>query len=253
MQTLCRFNRNMSQLRLITFDAMNTLFKVRGTIGEIYSKAGANYGIKSDPQEIEVNFRKAFKQLNLRYPNYGLAAGMSSQLWWQEMVGISFDGQLKSEILSNISSDLYSNFETKTHWQLFPEVSFVLQYLKNKDVKIGVLSNFDERLPTVLKELGVDHYFQFILASRNTKWYKPLPQIFHHAVAMVTQCSPVDVIHVGDNLELDYKAARNAGIDAYLLLREPSDTKIDDLIQSDVPEHKIITNLEQLCNLLSKS
>ena len=38
--------------------------------------------------------------------------------------------------------------------------------------------------------------------------------------------------------ELDYKAAGNAGIDAYLLLREPSDTRIDDLIQGDVPEHK---------------
>ena len=240
----------MSQIRLITFDAMNTLFKVRGTVGEIYAKTAANYGIKSDPEDIDVNFRKAFKQFNLKYPNFGQAANMSSQQWWHEVIGTSFSGEIKSDILRDISSDLYGNFMKKAHWEVFPEVLSVLEYLKNKDIKLGVISNFDERLPKILKELDMDDYFQFILPSRNTKWYKPLPQIFHHAVAMVTSCSPLEVVHIGDNLELDYKAARNAGMDAYLLLREPLNAKIDNLMHSDIPEHKIITNLEQLCNLL---
>lgn len=240
----------MSQIRLITFDATNTLFKVCGSVGEIYAKTAYKYGIKTDPEDLEENFRKGFKQFNTKCPNFGRTVGMSSQEWWKNVVDISFNGQVKSDILGKISADLYQNFIKKTHWELFPDVLPALEHLRNKNIKLGVLSNFDERLSTIITELDLQKYFMFIVASRSTEWYKPSPHIFHHAISMVARCSPVDVIHVGDNLELDYNAARNAGMDAYLLLRQPSDTKINNLINNDVPEHKIITNLKQLCNLI---
>ena len=241
---------NMSQIRLISFDATNTLFKVCGSVGEIYAKTALKYGVKTDPEIIDNNFRKAFKQFNKKYPNFGKEVGMSSRQWWDYVVQTSFNGEVKSDILSKISSDLYGNFSKRSHWELFPDALPVLEYFRNKDIQLGILSNFDERLPVIVAELGIQKYFKFILASWQTEWCKPSPQIFHHAVAMVASCSPTQAVHIGDNLDLDYKAARRIGMDAYLLLRQPSDEKINHLVKNDVPEHKIITSLEQLCNLI---
>jgi REG-2-like HAD superfamily hydrolase len=240
----------MSQIKLITFDATNTLFKVCGSVGGIYVNTAYKYGIKADPEKIENNFKKAFKQSNSEYPNFGQTVGMLSHKWWNGVIGTSFDGEIKSDLLDKISSDLYDNFMKKSHWELFPDVLPTLEHFRNKGTKLGVLSNFDERLSTIITELDINKYFTFVLASRNTEWYKPSPQIFHHAASLVARCSTVEVTHIGDNLELDYKAARNAGMDAYLLSRQPSDTKIKNLITKDVPQHKIITNLQQLCNLI---
>ena len=240
----------MSQIKLITFDATNTLFKVCGSVGNMYAKTASRYGIKTNPEKLDNNFRKGLKQFNTEYPNFGQIVGMSSQQWWNSVVGITFDGEIESHILDAISSDLYHNFTLKTHWELFPDVLPTLEHFKNKDIKIGVLSNFDERLPAIIKELEIERYFTFILASRNTKWYKPSPQIFHRAAAMVTKCLPTEVVHIGDSVELDYKAARNAGMDAYLLSRQTLDSNLNKLINKGIPEDKIITNLEQLCNLI---
>lgn len=238
----------MSSIKLVTFDATNTLFKVRGSVGEMYAKTAFNYGIKTNPNEIDKNFRKAFNQFSVKYPNFGRTVGMPSKQWWSGVVHHSFDGQVKADILTKISSDLYDNFMTKAHWELFQDVLPTLQHFKNKGINLGVLSNFDERLLTIFTQLNIEKYFIFILASRSTEWCKPSQQIFHHALTMVPGCMASEVIHIGDNLDLDYKAARNAGMDSYLLLRQQSDTKINNLI-NNVPEHKIITNLEDLCNL----
>ena len=240
----------MSQIRLITFDATNTLFKVCGSVGNMYAKTAYKYGITTSPEKLDNNFRKGFKQFNTEYPNFGQAVGMSSQEWWNGVVAVSFNGEIESHILNSISSDLYDNFTKKSHWELFADVIPTLEHFKNKDIKLGVLSNFDERLPVIITELGLEKYFTFILASQNTKWYKPLPQIYQHAAAMVAKVSPTEAVHIGDNVELDFKAAKNAGMDAYLLLRESSDTNTNKLINKDIPEDKIITNLEQLCDLV---
>lgn len=240
----------MSQIRLITFDATNTLFKVCGGVGKVYAETAVKYGIKTNPQEVDKNFRKAFQRNNIKFPNFGQLVGMSSQQWWDRVVRSSFNGEVDSGILGNISSELYVNFSKKSHWELFPDVLPVLEHFKNKDVKLGVISNFDERLKKIMTELTIGKYFAFILPSRQTQWYKPSPEIFHQAIAMVTKYSPANTIHIGDNLELDYNAARNAGMDALLLQRQSSDTKMEELLMNKgVPKHNIITSLDQLCYL----
>ncbi|XP_028398623.1 haloacid dehalogenase-like hydrolase domain-containing protein 3 [Dendronephthya gigantea] len=238
----------MSQIRLITFDATNTLFKVHGGVGKVYAETAIKYGVGANPQEVDKNFKKAFKQHTIKFPNFGQSFGMSSQQWWDRVVYCSFNGEVESGILRKISSELYINFSKRSHWELFPDVFPVLDHFKIRDVKLGVISNFDERLKTILTELTIGKYFTFVLSSRETQWWKPSPEIFHHGISMVTKCSPANTLHIGDNLELDYNAARNAGMEALLLQRQPSDQEL--LMNKDVPKHKIITSLDQLCSLL---
>ena len=240
----------MSKIRLITFDATNTLFKVCGSVGEIYSKTALKYESKMDPQEMDRNFRKAFKEFNKNFPNFGQTVGMSSRQWWNKVISRSFNGHVKPDVLEKISSELWVNFTKKTHWELFPEVIPVLQQFQGQGIQLGVVSNFDERLPRIMEALEIKKYFSFILASQQTKCFKPSPEIFHHAVSMVTRCGPTEAIHVGDNYELDYKAAMNAGMDAYLLQRKPSDSKINNDLDH-IPLHKVIWNLGQLCNVIT--
>lgn len=240
----------MARIRLITFDATNTLFRVRGSVGEIYCQVALKYGIKMDAKVVDECFKAAFKRYNDEFPNFGAKAGLSSQKWWQDVIGCSLNQLIPTETLENMSSYLYAEFINKGNWEIYKDTVPVLKSFQNRRIKLGVVSNFDERLSLIMRNLDLDKYFDFILPSRQTKWYKPMKQIFNHAALMVDKCPPSQVIHVGDNFELDYLAALHAGLDGYLLLRQPTNDKINQLLSKKVPRHKIIHNLKELTCLL---
>lgn len=237
----------MSKIRLITFDATNTLFKVHSTVGELYTKAASIHGVDADPHKVETNFRKSFHHFNTNYPNFGQTAGITSRQWWDEVVKGSFAGyRIKPRIFDELCKDLYNNFKKSMNWDVFPDVVPVLKELNQSGIKLGVISNFDERLPMILEELDLRQYFSFLVTSRETVFCKPSAEIFNYALSLV-RCSPMEAAHVGDNLNLDYKAARNAGMDAFVLLRQPTDAKIEHLVENLVPKPKIIHDLQMLC------
>lgn len=237
----------MSKIRLITFDATNTLFKVHSTVGDLYAKAASVHEIDADPHKVETNFRKSFHHFNTNYPNFGQTTGITSKQWWNEVIMGSFAGyRIEPMVFDELCTDLYNNFKKSMNWDVFPDVVPVLEKLNQSGVKLGVISNFDERLPMILKALDLRQFFSFIVTSRETVFCKPSLEIFNYAISLV-KCRPEEATHVGDNLNLDYKAARNAGMDAFVLLRQPTDAKIEHLAENLVPKTKIMHDLQMLC------
>lgn len=47
--------------------------------------------------------------------------------------------------------------------------------------KIGIVDNFDDRLDTILRELGIRDFFDFVVVSRLAGSEKPHSDIFHLA------------------------------------------------------------------------
>ena len=242
----------MSRLRLVTLDATNTLFKVRGNVGEWYAKAAFNYGINTNSDKLERNFRESFHHFNTLYPNFGQSAGLSSEQWWNEVVKSSFIGyHIETLLLDQICKDLYNNFSKGICWDIFPDVVPALKELNHKGIKVGIISNFDKRLPKILEELNLKEFFSFIITSRETTFYKPSGEIFKHALSL-TKLHSTQAAHIGDNLKMDYEAAKEAGMEAFLLLRQPTDAKINYLQENNVPPEKIISSLQTLSKQILK-
>lgn len=107
----------------------------------------------------------------------------------------------------------------KTDVKLKPGSFELLQFLKEKDIKIGVgTSNSKYLAETVLKANGVLRFFDSIIAGCDDIKGKPFPDIFLKA-AKELNLLPRDCLVIEDVL-VGVQAAKNAGMDVFAIYDE---------------------------------
>jgi putative hydrolase of the HAD superfamily len=92
----------------------------------------------------------------------------------------------------------------------------MLSDLRSLNLQLAVISNSDDRLPKVLDQKQLTQYFDLIVTSHECGFEKPDKRIFekvlkHFGVA------PEEALHVGDDVEKDFRAARNLGMSALIV------------------------------------
>lgn len=106
----------------------------------------------------------------------------------------------------------------------------ILFQLKKEGYTINLSSNtgFIEGhvLRNTLKQLGILHYFDFLVFSDEIDASKPSSRFFEK-VDELTTVSPAEVLHIGDNPKADYQGAINYGFKALLITN--SDYTIEDI------------------------
>ncbi len=85
-------------------------------------------------------------------------------------------------------------------------------------MRLGVVSNWDHRLPTVLEELGLARFFGSVTYSQKAGVEKPDPRIFLQALDELA-VEPAATVHVGNSPLEDVEGAVAAGMGALHLLR----------------------------------
>ncbi len=89
-----------------------------------------------------------------------------------------------------------------------------LEYLKNKGIRTGVISNIAYD-PSVVAErinrLLPENSFEFIITSSNFMFRKPNRRIFDLALEKA-ELQPDEVWYIGDQYECDVKGSLNAGL-----------------------------------------
>lgn len=89
-----------------------------------------------------------------------------------------------------------------------------LEYLKNKNIRTGVISNISYA-PSVVSErinrLLPENAFEFIIASSNYIFRKPNKRIFDLALEKA-ELQPDEVWYIGDQYECDVKGSLKAGL-----------------------------------------
>jgi len=91
------------------------------------------------------------------------------------------------------------------------------------NIRTALVSNTDSRMHTVLQDLDVASYLNPIVLSEEMGVEKPSPEIFLHACHDPDGnhiLKPEECVHVGDELDCDYRGARATGMHA-LLVRRP--------------------------------
>ena len=232
-------------LRLITFDACNTLFRVRGSPGELYSNVASRFGVEVQSKVLNDSFKSTFREFYKTLPNFGAKCDKTAEKWWSGVVRQTFRsaGFNDEKILARISSTLYREFSTASYWEVYPEAPEVLDHLKKRNYRLAVISNFDERLDTILEGLCLKNYFDFVACSFDVGICKPSPQIFELVLSNFG-VKAQETLHIGDNVELDYKPAVHLGLKSMIVdrfCRDYSEEHVN-------PEH-VIKNLNPLLKL----
>jgi putative hydrolase of the HAD superfamily len=113
---------------------------------------------------------------------------------------------------------LYEEFGKGERWSLYPDVLPALEALRAGGVQMGIVSNWDVRLPRLCHHLGLSDYLEFVISSANLGRIKPQQSIFKIALGRLG-VEASEAAHVGDHYYADVMGARAAGIHPVLLDR----------------------------------
>jgi len=206
----------------ILFDAAGTLFRVRGSAGAAYASVASRYGVIADADATELRFRQAFRQM----PPLAFGGVAETQLqryeyeWWKRVVQTTF-GTTVFDDFDAVFQELFAHFARPDAWELFPETLSTLTALRQRPLRLGIVSNFDARLLPICAGLGILGCFDTVVISSRAGFAKPDPRIFAAALRHLG-VAPHEAIHVGDSESEDLAGAQAAGMRGLLLRREGS-------------------------------
>jgi putative hydrolase of the HAD superfamily len=209
----------MPELRAAFFDAAGTLFDAREPVGGTYARLAREFGLHASDEAVSAGFRRAFGNA----PELAFGPGVPAadlrrreREWWRAVVARSFEGLGLFRDFDAFFEALFAYFADPAHWRVDPEALPMLHRLKDRGLKLGVISNFDYRLYKILENLELKSLFDSITISSEAGYAKPRPEVFLAALK-VHGIQPEHAIHVGDSPHLDFEAAHAVGMGAVLL------------------------------------
>ena len=229
---------NPSQIKMVFFDAGGTLFDVAEPVGNTYAMIAQQHGKIVSPELLQQNFGIVFKQM----PPLSFGNDLAEEAlvreeyqWWFQLVSQVFSDCGEFKNFSRFFADVYFHYEELKAWKLFDDVIPALEKLREMRIKIGVISNFDSRLNTLLEGFGLAKYFDTIHISSRVGSAKPQPEIFNSAL-QANKILPSEAVHIGDSLIEDYQAAINAGLSAWLIERKQNAPDLSLFLESFVAD-----------------
>ncbi|HXG47960.1 MAG TPA: HAD-IA family hydrolase [Methylomirabilota bacterium] len=200
----------------VTFDVGGTLIAPWPSVGHVYADATAKAGFPVDPDLLTRRFQAAWQQRLVWSFDYSHAA-------WRSLVAQTLAGLVPDAFLDEVFEDVYERFAQAETWRTFEDVQPALAALQARGVRLGLISNWDERLRPLLRLLGLDTHFEITLISCEAGCTKPAAALFQQA-ARAFGLPPSEVLHVGDSPDEDVAGAIRAGLPAVLLRRVPAGT-----------------------------
>jgi putative hydrolase of the HAD superfamily len=186
------------------------LFDVAGTLlykPSFYTKIG----------EVLTAFGYTVDEKTLKYHHKIL----SESIFFPDRTNEEFYATFNSEFLYSLgiiptNALLAAIFKACSYlpWEPFEDTTF----LKEINVPVGIISNFNSTLKEKLKSF-FDVTFADVFVSEELGVAKPSAEFYGKALQQIG-IAPQDIIYVGDSVKLDLEPALKLGIKAFLIDRE---------------------------------
>jgi putative hydrolase of the HAD superfamily len=205
----------LTDIDAVLFDCGETLVTLKPSREEIFVRAAESVGLKLEQESVRrayqlVDFGNKYSSVNTNdrqdfYRTY------NSQLC--EALGIS-------NCFDELHSVVAKLFENEKHWNLTEGAEELLIELTRRALKLGIVANWDSKLPSLAEQLGIKRYFSLIVASQDVGVEKPDPSIFRIALdELALSDSPERVLYVGNEYRADVMGSRAAGLTPVLIDR----------------------------------
>lgn len=206
--------------KAIFFDAAGTLIKTTRPVGESYGRLAQKYGMEVSPGQLTERFRLCFASS----PPLAFPGARPDRIeewerqWWKDLVRRIFEPYGRFDRFDDYFSELFDYFSRADSWSLYPEIEETLAALRERDLILAVISNFDSRLFGILEGLGIAPCFDSIVISSHAGYAKPAPEIFRRALEN-HRLDAEEAMHIGDSPDKDAAGASAAGLTGVLLDR----------------------------------
>lgn len=190
------------RIQAVSFDVGGTMIDPWPSVGHVYAAVAREQGLGDfDPDNLTRRFLEAWKGCeNFDYTRDS----------WKRIVDCVF-GQVRMP--ESFFPSLYDRFSEAEAWHLDAEAIPTLDALAGSGIRLAIISNWDERLRTLLERLDLARRFEILIISCETGCTKPSPGIFHAAAERLS-IEPGSILHVGDSWTRDVLGARAAGFRA---------------------------------------
>jgi putative hydrolase of the HAD superfamily len=207
-------------IQAVTFDVTHTLIHAP-RLGEIYAEVLGKYRVDVAPSQALRLAGEVWQELACSAdPGQDRFAAHpeGERGWWRRFLERMCERLEVAAPSRFAAAELFHRFGTAAAWEVYPEVPEVLAALAGRGLKLGVVSNWDHRLPALLEELDLAHFFGTITYSQKAGMEKPDLRIFLQALAELG-VEPSAALHVGDRPLEDIEGAVATGMSALRLAR----------------------------------
>ena len=210
------------QYAAVIFDAGNTLIVHRPSYKDLFLRFLVEKGVDASRPGAEAFWRRAqlwAGQQTLRELTGSLRMPHVEYLrnYYREAFS-GVNGLGKTGDLPTIIDEFMTFSDVEQNWVAIDGVHTVLEQIRDRGVKLGLVSNFDESLPDILKRESLYGYFDSVVVSALVDIEKPDPRI------MAVSCRELgveaaDALYVGDH-PFDVYCAKEAGLDVVWVSRK---------------------------------
>jgi HAD superfamily hydrolase (TIGR01509 family) len=207
----------VSQFDAVLFDAGDTLIRLSGSGEMLLHQAAAALGADLEPEEASHVWRRVLDRSSTAEE---LAKGRDlSSARHHEVWTALYRTAGCERLMPGLSEELYSLTVSAGSWEAFPDTRPILEAVRKRGLRVGVLSDTGFDLRPAMDRLGLSTYLDCIVMSCETGVCKPAVKAFLTAADQL-QVDPERTLMVGDNPLTDSGAVA-AGMYALLLPRPP--------------------------------
>ena len=205
-------------LRAVLLDIGDTMMRPDPSWEHVYRLAFDEFGVEVDAEQLRDALRAVYQTGGYGFegrfdPTEETSYRRSVELDRQAMERLGL--QPMPEAFFRRLAELFMN---ASHWHVFPDAYPAIEALRQRSLRLGVVSNWLWTLPELLHALDLVSSFDFVVVSSRVGYEKPHRGIFDHALELAG-VSADEAIHVGDNVTADVEGARGAGIQPVLIDR----------------------------------
>jgi putative hydrolase of the HAD superfamily len=207
-----------SPLRAVLFDATGTLIELRESVGERYARIAARHGVELPAWRLDDAFRRVVARAGPRvFPEAsGAALEQHERDWWRRVVRDTFratDQTVRFADFEAFFRELFEGYAGADAWRAREGVRETLQALRADGLALGVVSDFDYRLPAILESLDLADSFETVILAGPHGVTKPDRRLFEAALAELGVPARA-AAYVGDDPKRDLAGAAAAGLAA---------------------------------------
>ena len=229
-------------LKAVLFDAGGTLLREHPAREAIYAEAARARGLDVEAHTVRACMYRVHDELprsldrHFRY----------SHGWFEHYITRIFRRELGlgAKELPGLTAELFERFADPTTFRLFPGTWEILDDLRARGLRLGIVSNWSESLPLVLRGLGLSERVDFVLVSAIEGVEKPDPAMFERALERAGVRAD-EALFCGNDPSMDAEGAERAGMSAVLIEHHGARAR-----EGRASPHVCVSSLKELHHLI---
>ena len=203
---------SMDRPLAVSFDAVGTFLHFVEPVPVTYTRFAHEFGLEATELTMRRRLELAFQAAPPMVSSDGEKRSEFERQWWMNLAARVYGCALDDSDFVACFDALFVYYASTDAWRVHESFGPMLLQLREMDVKLAVISNFDGRLDGLLDAI-LPGIFDVVALPGNSGFEKPQTGIFTYAAGRL-DVAPERMMHLGEDDEEDVAAAQAAGMRA---------------------------------------